>query len=76
MEFQSVVDAVRSLPLDDQARLVDLIQDDLQTHGHDFDLSPELAEELDRRLANIEKNPGVGTPWHDVLAAARARHQK
>jgi putative addiction module component (TIGR02574 family) len=74
MEFQAVVDAVRKLPVDDQARLLDLIQDELDSH--ELDLTPEQLAELDRRLEDIEKNPGRGVPWEGVLAAARARHQK
>jgi putative addiction module component (TIGR02574 family) len=73
MEFQAVLDAVRSLPTEEQARLVDMIQDELESSASDTDLSPVQIEELDRRLADIKKNPGAGTPWEQVRVEARAR---
>ena len=73
MEFQAVLDAVRSLPVEDQVRLVDQIQDDLLGEEPDPDLTPELMEELDRRMAEMEANPDAGIPWEQVLVARRAR---
>lgn len=61
MEFQAVLDAVRAWPVDDQVRLVDLLQDDLLSQ--DADLTPELMRELDRRVANFEADPSIGIPW-------------
>ncbi len=52
MNFQAVLDAVRLLPVDEQARLIDQIQDDLLTQEAGADLIPELMQELDRRLAD------------------------
>ena len=68
-----VLDAVRALPVDDQARLIDLIQDELIAQDADPNLTPELMQELDRRIADIEANPGGGVPWEQVLAAATWR---
>lgn len=34
-------------------------------------LSPELAEELDRRVAEMEADPTAGRPWEEVLADLR-----
>jgi putative addiction module component (TIGR02574 family) len=76
MEFQAVLEAVRSLPVDDQVRLVSQIQEDLQIQVPDADLTPELMEELDRRLADIDANPDDVVTWEEVLAEARARHRR
>jgi putative addiction module component (TIGR02574 family) len=35
--------------------------------------SPEFIAELDRRLAEFEKNPGDGIPWQQVKAEMRQR---
>ncbi len=45
MEFQAVLDAVRSLPVDDQAKLMDMIQDDL--------LGADLLDRLSNSMINI-----------------------
>jgi putative addiction module component (TIGR02574 family) len=36
-------------------------------------ISPELAAELDRRVAEMEANPTAGRPWEEVLAELRER---
>jgi putative addiction module component (TIGR02574 family) len=35
-------------------------------------ISPELQAELDRRLAELERNPSVGLPAAEVIARIRA----
>jgi putative addiction module component (TIGR02574 family) len=74
MEYQAVLEAVRSLPVEDQMRLVSEVQEDWQES--DPDLTPELIQELDRRIAAHKANPQSAIPWEVVLAQARARHKK
>ena len=66
MEFQAALDAVRSLPVDDQVRLVDQIQDDLLTQANDFQLPPEQMKEMGEQIAT-----SLGLP----SAALRAKLQ-
>jgi putative addiction module component (TIGR02574 family) len=73
MEYQAVLDAARALPVEERVRLVDQIHDDLQ--ATDPNLTPELMQELERRLADIKANPGDGVTWEEVMAEARARHK-
>jgi putative addiction module component (TIGR02574 family) len=68
MKFQAVVDAVRSLPAQDRARLVHLIQRELQSEGVDPDLTPAAVQEVKRRLAAFEGDPSIGVPWEEVEA--------
>ena len=35
-------------------------------------LSPELKAELDRRLADLESNPGASIPWDEALRRLRS----
>jgi putative addiction module component (TIGR02574 family) len=39
----------------------------------DVELTPEEAAELDRRLADFEKNPRDGVPWEQVEANLNKR---
>ena len=68
MEFQAVLDVVRSLPVDDQVRLVDQIHDDLQELAKDFQMSPAQIKEIERRINAYEANPRIGIPWEEVAA--------
>ena len=65
MEFQAVLDAVRSLPVDDQVRLVDHIKDDLQTLVKDTGLTPEQIKEIERRITAYDADPIIGIPWEE-----------
>lgn len=38
-----------------------------------FVLTPELAAELERRVADFERNPDQGRPWRDVFAELSAK---
>ncbi len=57
MEFQTVLDAVRAWPIDDQERLVDLIRDDLVG---DPTLTAAQKKEIKRRLSKYDANPRGG----------------
>lgn len=56
MDYQAVLDVVRNLPTEDQARLAAQIRDDLIVRSEDVDLTPELKEMLDKRLAEIDED--------------------
>jgi putative addiction module component (TIGR02574 family) len=49
-------------------------QDDVESRGNRLDLTSELLNELDRRLQDIDKNPGKGSSGEEVYGAARERH--
>lgn len=68
MDYQSVLDAVESWPVDDRLRLVHEVWDRLAGRGDEPDLSDELKAELDRRAAELDRDPGVGVPWDEVKA--------
>ena len=68
MEFQAVLEAVRSWPVEDQVRLVHIIQKELPTQEVDHDLSTEQVEEIKRRLSAYQADPSIGIPWEEVEA--------
>ncbi len=62
---------VSSLTAAEKSELIDALWEDLESHG--YTLSPEQAEELDRRIDSCEKNPPTGIPWEQVKAGLPQR---
>lgn len=73
MSATEILKAAKALP---QAELVKLAQDFWEIiveDGYDPELTSEQAAELDRRLAEFEKDPREGTPWERVEADLNKR---
>jgi putative addiction module component (TIGR02574 family) len=63
--------SIRSLSEAEKFELLDALWVDLEEHS--YALSAEQAGELDRRIAEYEKNPPAGTPWEQVTAGLPKR---
>jgi putative addiction module component (TIGR02574 family) len=68
MSIESVLEAVRALPPEDQLRVADAIWSDLEEE----DFTDVQKREIDRRLAAYEAT-GQTVTWDEFLTAARAR---
>jgi len=71
MSATEVVEQFRKLTLEERQIAFEKIRETVE----DFDdaLTPEQAAELDRRLAEFEKNPCAGIPWEQVEADLNKR---
>jgi putative addiction module component (TIGR02574 family) len=72
---REILDQIRSLPAQEKRELVEQICDEFEDElgWVDPDLTPEQAAELERRLAEFEKNPGSGIPLEQVQAEMKQR---
>jgi putative addiction module component (TIGR02574 family) len=68
MSATEILKAAQALPLKERIKLAQDLWDNVTEQGYDPELTPEQAAELDRRLADFEKNPHAGIPWEEVKA--------
>ena len=64
------LDQFRQLPVAERLQLVEDLWDTIADEAPDdaLPLSPELAAELDRRLAEHAANPRAARPWTEIRA--------
>jgi putative addiction module component (TIGR02574 family) len=59
---------VLELPIAERLRLVEAIWDSIAEAPEGLELTDAQRAELDRRLAEYERNPDAGSPWPEVRA--------
>jgi putative addiction module component (TIGR02574 family) len=67
---------VDRLSLAERLQPVQEIWDSVAASAEQLPLTQAQREELDRRLAALQANPGKVTPWEEVEARALARCRK
>jgi putative addiction module component (TIGR02574 family) len=67
------IDELRKLPISERLQLVEDLWDSIAEDSPEepFPVTPELAEELDRRLAEFEADPDSALPWEEVRERIR-----
>jgi putative addiction module component (TIGR02574 family) len=68
MSSKALDEALR-LPVSERIRLVEAIWDSVVAESAAVPVTDAQKAELDRRLADAEKNPTAQRPWTDVLAS-------
>jgi putative addiction module component (TIGR02574 family) len=71
MSATEILEQIEQLPLDERHEVAEKVFE--KYGGFDDELTPEQAAELDRRLAEFEKNPREGIPWEQVEADLNKR---
>ena len=68
MSSTQVLELLEQLPFEEQREVFEQLRDKFED-----ELTPEQAEELDRRAEDALKHPGRGTPIEEISAEIRTR---
>jgi putative addiction module component (TIGR02574 family) len=68
MAAESLMHEALALPAADRLRLVQRLWDSLRADPEALPLSAEQLQALDRRAAEMEADPQLGSPWEAVKA--------
>jgi putative addiction module component (TIGR02574 family) len=68
---QGLVAEILALPVEERVRLVEAIWDSISAVPDALPLTEWQKKELDRRLDDLEKNPGTGSTLEEVFARIR-----
>lgn len=71
MSVVEIIEKIRALPPEERREVVERIGNEFPEF--DDGLSPEQIAELERRAAELRKNPEAGIPWETVRAELHAR---
>ena len=58
----------------DRLELAQQVWSNIIENGYDWELTPEQAAELDRRIADFEKNPQDGIPFERIQAEMKLKY--
>jgi putative addiction module component (TIGR02574 family) len=59
----------------EKLQLVEDLWDDLATEPDEIPIHQWQKDELERRKANLQKNPASGLTWEEVKRRIRSRHE-
>jgi putative addiction module component (TIGR02574 family) len=71
MDVTTVLREVNSWPAEDRIRLIETVWDQLVSEGVEPDITDAQRAELDRRMAEMEADPGKAIRWEGVEAHLR-----
>jgi len=71
MDLNTVLAEVQSWPAEDRLRLIEEVWGGLSDEASEFELTEELKDLLDRRLAALDAAPGNVLTWDEVKAYVR-----
>lgn len=69
-----LVSNARNLPLAERIELIDLLWESIAEQGYEPPLTPEQAEELDRRLEAHRRDPGDTVSWESIKEDLLSRY--
>ena len=73
---KTLLEQARSLPAAERLQLAQELWESLLDSGHEPELTPQQAAELDRRLEEHRRHPDDVIPWEDVKADLDGKYGK
>lgn len=67
---------IDKLDIEERLKLIGEIWDSVSEEAGDLSLSPEMRDELDKRLAAADANPEASVPWEEVQKRVMDRISK
>ena len=71
MDLKAVLTEVQCWPPEDRLRLIEEVWDGLSEEGYEPELTEELKDLLDRRVAALDADPGNVLTWDEIKAYVR-----
>lgn len=71
MDLKAVLTEVQTWPPQERLRLIEEVWDGLSDEGSEFELTEELKDLLDRRLAALDADPSNVLTWDEIKAYVR-----
>lgn len=71
MDLKAVLTEVQTWPPQERLRLIEEVWDGLCDEGSEFELTEELKDLLDRRLAALDADPSDVLTWDEIKAYVR-----
>ena len=72
--MNSTTSSIFDLSPSEKLQLVEDLWDDLAASPEEIPIHDWQKEELQRRKANLQKNPASGLTWEEVKQRVRSRH--
>lgn len=73
---KALLEQAKALPVAERLRLAQELWESLLASGHEPELSPEQAAELDRRIEEHRRNPGDVVAWEEVKTGLDRKYGK
>ncbi|WP_435021317.1 addiction module protein [Tundrisphaera sp. TA3] len=73
MDYQDILSEVDSWPVEERLRLVQDLWDRIAIEDDDLELTDAMKAELDRRIEELDRDPGSGIPWEVAKARILGR---
>ena len=71
MDLKTVLAEVQSWPTEDRLRLIEVVWDGLSDQGYEPELTEDLKALLDRRVADLDADPGNVLTWDEIKSYVR-----